>query len=130
MTNQPVSVTPQRFAQGMSFDDYVAFVATPENLAREVTEGAKRADQSARLKSLYDSYVLQPHQAEALQWLSQQPDAPKNLLVIAEEWSSDCRRDLPMFQRIAEALGAELRIFPRDAQKWSGTPEPTDSPNA
>ena len=85
MTNESVSISPQRFAQGMTFDDYLAFVATPENLAREATEGAKRADQSARLKSLYDSYQLQPHQAEALKWLASQAGGPAKVLVIAEE---------------------------------------------
>jgi len=132
MTNPTVSVSSQRFAQGMTFDDYLVFVATPANLAREATEGAKRADQSGRLKALYDSYVLSPHQAEALKSLAAQDGGPAKVLVIAEEWSSDCRRDLPMLQRIAEAMSAELRIFPRDGQKWSGTPEPAaaESPNA
>ena len=28
-------MTPERFAKGMSFDDYVRSLASPENLARE-----------------------------------------------------------------------------------------------
>ena len=28
-------MTPERFAQGMTFDDYVKFTGSPENLARE-----------------------------------------------------------------------------------------------
>lgn len=115
----------------MTFDEYVAFVATPENLEREATEGGKRLDRSGQLRSLYESYRLEPQQVEALQWLAAQPEGPSKILVIAEEWSSDCRRDLPMFQRIAEAIGGELRIFVRDGVKWSGAPEPSpDTANA
>ena len=28
-------VTPERFARGMTFDDYVKYTGSPENLARE-----------------------------------------------------------------------------------------------
>jgi len=52
--------------------------------------------------------------------------------VISEEWSSDCRRDVPMLARLAEAGGLELRIFPRDGQKLGRGPtaDPAESPNA
>jgi hypothetical protein len=54
------------------------------------------------------------------------------VLVISEEWSSDCRRDVPMLARLAEAGGLELRIFPRDGQKLGRGPraDPGESPNA
>jgi len=32
-------VTPERFASGMTFDQYVAYVGTPENLKREGSGG-------------------------------------------------------------------------------------------
>ena len=51
--------------------------------------------------------------------------APPNT-VISEEWSSDCRRDVPMLAHLAEAGGLELRIFTRDGQKlW---PRPAGEP--
>jgi hypothetical protein len=111
----------------MTYDEYVAFVATPENLARQATEGAARADRSGFLRDAYAAAKLEPQQVEALQWLAAQPEGPNKVLVIAEEWSSDCRRDLPMFQRIAEAIGGEMRIFTRDDVEWSGAPEPAAS---
>lgn len=54
------------------------------------------------------------------------------LLVISEEWSSDCRRDVPMLARLAEAGGLELRIFPRDGPKVGRGPRanPDESPTA
>jgi len=130
MTNQTVSVSPQRFAEGMTFDQYVAFVATPENLAREATERGKRLDRSGQLRSLYQSYELHPHQVEALEWLAAQPQGPNKILALVEEWSSDCRRDLPMFQRVAETLGGELRIFTRDKETWASAPEPVEGESA
>jgi hypothetical protein len=46
--------------------------------------------------------------------------------VISEDWSSDCRRDVPYLARIAEAGGLELRIFTRDGDTMlmKGLPEP------
>ena len=40
-------VTPERFASGMTFDQYVAYVGTPENLKREGSGGRPRSDMSA-----------------------------------------------------------------------------------
>ena len=126
---EPV-VTPERFASGMTWDEYIEYIASPENLRREATDGAVRIDRSAQVRTAYERTQLHDFQLEALRWLADQPDGPEKLLVIAEEWSSDCRRDLPMFARLAEAGGLELRIFTRDGDKFSADPEPTDSPNA
>jgi hypothetical protein len=54
------------------------------------------------------------------------------MLVISEEWSSDCRRDVPMLARLAEAGGLELRIFTRDGPTLGRGPraDPAQSPNA
>ena len=118
-------VTAERFAKGMTFDEYVAFVATPENLAREGSMGSKRRDWSGHLRQTYENTRLQPEQVEALRWLAAQPGGPAKMLVIAEEWSSDCRRDVPMFARLAEAAPFELRIVPRDGRKFSSSARPS-----
>jgi len=44
--------------------------------------------------------------------------------MISEDWSSDCRRDVPAMARLAEAGGLELRIFNRDGRKILGTRRP------
>jgi hypothetical protein len=123
-------LAPERFAQGMTFAQYVDYVATPENLAREGSGGSRRPDNSHVIKGWYESLTLEPHQIEALRWLSRQPDAPAKVLVISEDWSSDCRRDVPVFQRMAEAAGWDLRIFNRDGERFGAGPQPEDSPNA
>ena len=129
-TDLGITLSPERFAQGMTFAQYLDYVATPENLAREGSGGSRRADNSAAIRAWYESFKLEPHQVEALQWLARQPGAPAKVLVISEDWSSDCRRDVPVFQRMAEAAGWELRIFNRDGEKFGVEPEPTGSPNA
>jgi hypothetical protein len=75
---------------------------------------------------------LSDEQATAIKWLAAQPGGPAKVAVIAEDWSSDCRRDLPYLARLAEAGGLELRIFLRDGDTLhrQGLPEPGASPNA
>jgi len=133
-------VTPERFAQGMSFDQYLAYAGSPENLAREGfgsyfpdggSKGTARPDNSAALRDRYANARLTEHQAAAIKWLAAQPDGPAKILVISEDWSSDCRRDVPMLARLAEAGGLELRIFNRDGKKILGTrrPDPAAAPD-
>src|SRR5712692_5331136 len=54
-----------------------------------------------------------------------QSNGPGKMLVIAEEWSSDCRRDVPTFAGIAAETGMELRIFRRDGRRFSDSHAPT-----
>jgi hypothetical protein len=119
-------VTADRFARGMTFDDYVKYVGTPENLAREGFSayhpdagsiGGPRKDNSAVFRERYAKARLADYQAAAIKWLAAQPDGPARIVAVSEDWSSDCRRDIPMLQRLAEAGGLELRIFNRDGKK-------------
>ena len=51
------------------------------------------------------------------------------MLALSEEWSSDCRRDIPVVARLADTAGLELRIFTRDGQTMGRAPFPQpDSP--
>ncbi len=118
-------VTAERFARGMTFAAYLEHIATRENLAREGSDGAARTDQSGWMRAWYESLALTEAQASAMRWLAAQPDGPAHVLVLSEEWSSDCRRDVPMFARLAEAAGLEPRIFDRDGQRFSRARAPT-----
>jgi hypothetical protein len=118
----------------MSFDQYVTYAGSPENLAREAGWwlGPERKDFSGLLRDWHGRARLSDAQTAAIRWLAAQPDGPSKLLVISEEWSSDCRRDVPMLARLAEAGGLEMRIFTRDGQKVGRGPraDPATSPNA
>src|SRR5207249_6951921 len=115
----------ERFASGMTFTQYLDFIATPENLKREGSGGEPRRDMSAQIRAWYEASRLSEAQVAALRWLASQPGGPAKILVISEEWSSDCRRDVPVLARMAEAAGWELRIFPRDGRRFSGSQRPT-----
>ncbi|PYM39319.1 MAG: hypothetical protein DME17_01695 [Candidatus Rokuibacteriota bacterium] len=134
-------VNAERFAKGMTFDEYVRYAGSPENLAREAWGGyfpdggsfsAPRKDNSAVLRERYARARLSDHQTAAIKWLVAQPNGPAKILVISEDWSSDCRRDVPVLARLSEAGGMELRIFNRDGKKVLGRrrPDPAAAPDA
>jgi Thioredoxin len=123
-------VTAERFARGMTFAQYVQYVASAENLKREGSQ-APRRDWSGYLQSAYDTIRLTPPHEAAWKWLVAQPEAPAKVLAISEEWSSDCRRDIPLVARLADTIGLDLRIFTRDGHTMGRGPRPErDSPNA
>src|SRR5512137_456901 len=134
-------VTAERFAKGMTFEEYVKYVGSAENLAREAfgtylpdggSVGAPRKDNSAVFRERYAKARLSAEQSAAIKWLAAQPNGPAKILVISEDWSSDCRRDVPVLARLAEAGGLELRIFNRDGKKVLGMrrPDPAAAPDA
>ena len=131
-------MTPERFAKGLSFDDYLTFIGTPENLAREGFNVRRfsltrpRIDWSGYLRERYARARLTEDQASAAAWLAAQPGGPASIAVIAEDWSSDCRRDLPYLARLAEAGGLQLRVFLRDGETMlrKGLPDPAAGGNA
>jgi len=133
-------VTPERFARGRTFEQYVAYTGSAENLAREAwggyfpdsgSIGTTRKDNSAVFRERHARARLTDYQTAAITWLAAQPGGPAKILAISEDWSSDCRRDIPMVARLAEAGGLELRIFNRDGKKILGTrrPDPAAYPD-
>ena len=69
-------MTPERFAQGMTFDDYVTFTRSPENLAREgfdirrFSMARPRLDWSAFLRKRHTEARLTPEQIGAIRWIA------------------------------------------------------------
>jgi thioredoxin family protein len=131
-------MTPERFARGMTFDEYVKFIGSPENLGREGFDIRRfsvvrpRLDWSAFFRDRHAKARLDEAQTAAIRWLAGQPSGPAKVLVISEDWSSDCRRDVPYLARLAEAGGLELRIFTRDGDRMhmKGLPDPVAGGNA
>src|SRR5437762_13920280 len=82
-------VTPQRFAKGMTFVQYLKYAGSPENLAREAfgsyvpdggSLGAPRKDNSAILRERYARARLTEEHTTAVKWLVAQPSGPAKLL--------------------------------------------------
>ena len=131
-------ITPERFASGMTFEEYVAFAGSPENLNRQgfdirrFSHVRPRVDWSGYLRERHAKAQLTDGQTAAIRWLAAQPGGPAKVLVISEDWSSDCRRDVPYLARLAEAGGLELRIFTRDGDTMlmKGLPDESAGGNA
>jgi hypothetical protein len=131
-------MTPERFTRGLSWNDYVAYTGSPENLAREGFDIRRfsvvrpRVDWSGYLRERHAKARLTDDQTAAIRWLAAQPGGPAKIAVLAEDWSSDCRRDLPYLARLAEAGGLELRVFIRDGDTMlrKGLPDPAAGGNA
>ena len=51
-------VSPDRFAKGMTFDQYVAFISTPENLKREGSFNRPRKDYGDFFRQAYEHDYL------------------------------------------------------------------------
>ena len=92
-------VTPERFAQGMTYDEYMGSVNVNK----------------ARIEEYYANMDLESAQAATLRELADAEGGPARMMVIGEDWCGDVVRELPVLARVAEAAGLELRIFPRDA---------------
>ena len=97
MTGKTTVVTPARFAQGLSYKDFLAQAkVNVDQFDANYKSAQVSADDAAFFKKLAASGQV------------------SKMLVLGEDWCPDVYRGMPMAVRIAEASGAEIRIFPRD----------------
>lgn len=94
-------VTPERYAQGLSYAEYES----------------KSERFSKRMQDNYAGTQVSSEDAAALKRLMERPNGPAKILVITEDWCPDCYRGVPVFARMAEASGMEIKIFARDENK-------------
>ena len=98
MVQEASVVTPERYSQGMTYDQYMETVKVNK----------------ARIEEYYANVSLDSEQTARLQELASHDNGPARMMVIGEDWCGDVVRELPVLARVAEAAGLELRIFPRD----------------
>src|SRR3990172_7069822 len=101
MVQKESVVTPERFAQGLTYEQYIAAIDRNQERFTENYEGTHLSDEDAR----------------AFRELVERPDGPARCLAPGEAWCPDVFRGLPVMARIAEAAGMELRVFFRDQNK-------------
>lgn len=94
-------VTPERFAQGLTYSDWLA----------QIDRNEKRFEEN------YDETTVSDDDARALRELVARPNGPARCLALGEPWCPDVFRGLPVIARVAEASGMELRVFFRDQNK-------------
>lgn len=94
-------VTAARFSKGLDYHAYVA----------KVERNQKRFEEN------YAGTTVSPEDAAAFKALMARPNGPAKLVVIGEDWCPDVFRGAPVFARLAEATGLEMKYFPRDDNK-------------
>jgi hypothetical protein len=91
-------VTPERFAQGLTWPDFLAQAAVNRD----------------KFELYYNESVLTADDLAFFKRAAALPNGPVKILALAEAWCGDVYRELPTVVRIGEASGMELRIFLRD----------------
>ena len=99
MASETSVVTPERYASGFTFQEYLDQIKVNKNWFQQ----------------LYDDFHLTAEDAESLKKLVAHPLGPAKMMVVGEDWCPDVYRGMPVMARIAEGSGMEIRIFPRDA---------------
>jgi len=98
MARETSVVTPERFAQGLTYANYIDQIKVNK----------------ARFEEFYNNFQVTSDETDALKALSQRPGGPAKMLVLGEDWCGDVVRGMPVLARMAEAGGLEMRVFPRD----------------
>ncbi|MGD1097908.1 MAG: thioredoxin family protein [Bryobacteraceae bacterium] len=98
MPTQTTVITPSRFAQGLTYADFLAQAAVNRDKFEMNYKDAPLTDADV---AFFKNVVSMPNGAV-------------KVLAIAEAWCGDVYRELPTMARIAEASGMTLRIFLRD----------------
>lgn len=94
-------VTPERYSQGMTYAEYLA----------SIDRNQKRFDEN------YAGTEIAPADAAAFKALMAKPNGPAKMMVIGEDWCPDVFRGMPVFAKLAEATGIDMRVFKRDENK-------------
>lgn len=94
-------VTPERFAQGLTYEQWIAAIDRNQD----------------RFQENYEATELSEEDRRVFRELVAGPDGPARCLALGEAWCPDVFRGLPVMARIAEASGMELRVFFRDQNK-------------
>lgn len=91
-------VTPARFAQGLTYSDFVKQATVNQN----------------KFVANRDTVPLTEEDITFFRKAAAHPRGPAKILALAEAWCGDVYRELPTAARIAEASAMELRVFLRD----------------
>ena len=91
-------VTPERYASGISYKEYVGGIQQNRD----------------EFDANYEATSLTDQQTARLKEIMARPNGPAKVLVLGEDWCPDVYRGMPVMARISEATGLEMKVFPRD----------------
>ena len=98
MAEKTTVVTAERFAQGLTYSDYLAQIKVNQDRFSMYDETAAEAvtdEDAGFFKSAVEKGCAR-------------------VLVIGEDWCPDVYRGMPVIGRIAEVSGMDMRVFARD----------------
>ena len=98
MAQPMTAVTPERFEQAMTYEEYLASISVNQD----------------QFTHYYDIARLTDDDRAFFGKVASRPAGPARMLVIAEAWCPDVFRGVPVFARIAEACGMTLKVVARD----------------
>ncbi len=98
MAQQTSVVTPERFASGFTYKDYLAQIKVNKD----------------RFEQYYGTGKPSEEDVEFFRKASQAPNGVAKILVLGEDWCPDVFRGMPVMAHIAETTGLEMRVFARD----------------
>lgn len=101
MAGKTSVVTPERFTQGLTYQDFIAQINVNKDRFEQYYGTAKE--------------VITQEDVEFFKQAVQKPGGAARVLVLGEDWCPDVYRGMPVIARIAESSGMEMRVFPRDA---------------
>ena len=91
-------VTPERYQQGISWQQWMAVIDRNQE----------------KFQENYDLQVIDLEDAAAIKALARLPNGPKKCLALGEAWCPDVFRGMPTMAKLSEATGIELKICFRD----------------
>ncbi|MFN3974737.1 MAG: thioredoxin family protein [Dehalococcoidia bacterium] len=98
MTQKTSVVTTERFAKGLTYQEFLAQAKV--NLEQ--------------FHKWYNDFNPNPDDLAFFRRAMAHPRGPGKVLALAEDWCPDVYRGLPVMAKVAEAVGLELKVFPRD----------------
>ena len=98
MTTQTNVVTPERFAKGLGYKEWLS----------KLDINVDKFDKN------YAEFQLKPEDTKFFIDASKKPNGPAKILALGEGWCPDVIRGMPMIAKLAEQTGLELRTFFRD----------------
>ena len=99
MTEETTVVTPQRFEQGYSYEEYLSQIKVNK----------------LRFEQYFGEFDPEEGEVERFRNLTQRARGPAKVLAIGEDWCPDVYRGLPTMAKLADSAGVEVRVFPRDS---------------
>ncbi len=102
MVQSPESVvTAERYSKGTTYTEYLATIERNQK----------------RFEENYAGTEIAAADIAAFKALMAKPGGPAKMMVVGEDWCPDVFRGMPVFAKLAEATGIDMKVFKRDENK-------------